>query len=74
MEVDGTVLLVWNRCPTVSFFVSGAVVTTDASTTFKDGHCNDISIGRNVQVSGQTQADGSVLADHVTFKKGGDHD
>jgi hypothetical protein len=74
VDIDGTVLLVWNRCPTVSFLVDLTTVTTDGKTDFKGGHCPDLSIGDNVQVTGQPQSDGTVLADHVTFKKEHNHD
>jgi hypothetical protein len=68
--LDGTVLLVWGQCPTLNFLLGTTVVTTDRSTDYKGGHCPDIAPGRDVHVTGTTQPDGSVSADHVTIKKG----
>ena len=74
MDFDGTVWLVWGRCPAINFMVSGTLVTSDAGTDYKGGHCQDISPGTDVHVNGRTQPDGSVAADRVTIKKGQDDD
>ena len=74
VDFDGTVWLVWGRCPSINFMVRATQVTTDDGTDFKGGRCGDISQGTDVHVTGRTQPDGSVAADRVMIKKGHDDD
>jgi hypothetical protein len=69
VEIDGIVLAVFARCPAASFLVLTTTVTTNNDTDYKGGHCDDITPLRSVDVTGQRQSDGSVLANRVNFKK-----
>ena len=53
----------------MNFLVLTTVVTTDNHTDYKGGHCDDITPLRSVDVTGQQQSDGSVLANRVTLNK-----
>lgn len=68
MHVEGTVLLVSGNCPNLTFVVRATTVVGSASTRY-DKKCDDLRIGRQVEVDGVTQANGSVRATRVEIKK-----
>jgi hypothetical protein len=64
-----------------SFTVKNVVVTTDASTVFKNGRCDEIAIGVLVHVKATPTGTGTALATEVNIQrdaddngKSGDHD
>ena len=54
-HLEGRVTGLSGRCPTLEFRVSGTSVTTDRSTSFKKGKCNDVESGTQVSVYGVYQ-------------------
>jgi hypothetical protein len=70
VEIEGPV--VSGTC--ASFVVGGTTIITDAATQFSKGSCADVIPGAIVQVKGSTQADGTVRATDVKFKKDDDED
>jgi hypothetical protein len=68
MELEGPVASLAGTCPAVNFIVQSARVTTNGATLFEDGSCATVQNGLQVEVDGQRQADGSVLATRVEIK------
>jgi len=69
VELKGAVSSVSGTCPTPTFVVNETTVTTTTSTQFKDGSCDSLAVGRQVEVRGTRQADGTVLASRVEIKE-----
>jgi hypothetical protein len=69
VELKGAVSSISGTCPTPTFVVNGTTVTTTTSTQFKDGSCDSLAVGRQVEVRGTRQADGTVLASRVEIKE-----
>ncbi|MEW6323052.1 MAG: DUF5666 domain-containing protein [Acidobacteriota bacterium] len=65
---EGTVSSLTGTCPTVTMNIRGVRVTTDASTTYEHGGCGNLRPGTKVEVEGDEQADGSLLATHIEIK------
>jgi hypothetical protein len=65
VELEGNVGSLAGSCPNLSFRIRGQRVITNSATIFDDGRCTDIRNGREVEVRGRRQPDGSVLATHV---------
>jgi hypothetical protein len=61
-------------CPTIRFTVEGRVVRTDGATRFQHGPCTSIVERTRVEVRGEEQADGSVLAERVDIDERDDDD
>jgi hypothetical protein len=70
VEIEGIVIS--GTC--ASFVVNGTTITTDAATEFSKGTCANVIPGAIVQVKGSTQADATVRATEVKFKKEEDDD
>jgi hypothetical protein len=74
-ERRGTVSELAGTCPTLTFTLGTLKVTTTGSTYFKDGGCARVQNGERVEVNGQPQADGSLVAMVVKPRRGdGDDD
>jgi hypothetical protein len=69
VELKGAVSSVSGSCPALTVVVNGTTVTTTASTQFKDGSCSGIAVGRQVEVKGTRQANGTVLVSRVEIKE-----
>jgi hypothetical protein len=65
VELSGRALVVLGECPNLRFFVSGTLVKTNDQTRFKHGGCDKLKNTDRVDVKGQRQSDGSVLATEV---------
>ena len=61
-ERRGVVSGLSGTCPTLAFTLGTLRVTTTGSTYFKEGACATVSNGMSVEVNGQPQADGSLVA------------
>jgi hypothetical protein len=64
---EGTVSGLAGTCPALTFSVGTLKVSTSASTIFRGGTCGQLANGVVVEVTGMSQADGSVGATRVTF-------
>jgi hypothetical protein len=51
------------------FDVADQPVTTNASTEFRDGTAADLALGANVEVEGEFDASGRVVADKIEFRR-----
>jgi hypothetical protein len=65
VSVEGEVSNLAGSCPALSFTVDGRRVSTDSSTRFRRGNCDDIENGEDVEVDGELRADGIVYATRV---------
>jgi len=65
--VDGTIDLLFGRCPSVVFVVKSTTIVVNTDTEFRKGTCNDLQSGANVSVTG-TQNDRNILATRVEFR------
>ena len=68
VQVDGSVTAV-SGCPTPTLTVAGKTIKSNADTKFVGGACADLVIKAVVQVTGTSQADGSVLASLIRIEK-----
>jgi len=69
-EIEGVVSGSTGTCPAVTFMVRTTKVTTNSSTSFRDGTCADATAnGATVEVKGTKQTDGSILATRVELEK-----
>jgi hypothetical protein len=73
-ERRGTVSALSGTCPTLTFTLGTLRVTTTGSTYFKDGACPTVQNGMSVEVNGQPQADGSLVAMLVKQRDNDDDD
>ncbi len=64
-EVKGAVSGLSGSCPSLTFTVRGAKVTTTANTTFEGVTCARVQNGTIVEVKGPRQGDGTVAATRV---------
>jgi len=62
VQLNGPVTSLSGTCPTVSFKVGSTSVSTNSSTVYSGGTCNNLSNTKQVAVTGTSQADGSALA------------
>jgi hypothetical protein len=67
-EAHITSLMSGTSCPTLKFKVDEWTVTLSASTTFINGTCADVAVGKKVGVKGTVTAEHEVLAISVVFK------
>jgi Domain of unknown function (DUF5666) len=76
VEGDGRVTsIVSGTCPRLVFMAEEEwKVTLDESTTFVNGTCADIAVGKKVGVKGTVTAEHEVLATKIVFKGSGDDD
>ena len=73
-EYEGRAGEVGGTCPAVVFTVNGTTIATDGDTEFDDGTCADLREGTLIEVEGELQADGRVLASEVEFESESDDD
>jgi hypothetical protein len=69
VTMDGTVAVVFGRCPDAVFVVNATTIIVNPATDFSRGHCSDLHSGVDVSVTGTRQPDQSVLATTIQFKK-----
>jgi hypothetical protein len=69
VEFDGDVDQVDGSCPSIRFEVKDRIVVTNPDTRYKKGDCKDVREDRKVDVKGQLQSNGSVLAQLVEIHK-----
>lgn len=65
VEAEGKVSNLTGKCPLLTFVVRNRTVHTNGSTSFKDGPCSAIQNNTEVDVKGQRQSDGSIMATKV---------
>ncbi|MBZ5556549.1 MAG: DUF5666 domain-containing protein [Acidobacteriia bacterium] len=70
-HMEGTVSGLAGACPALTFSVGTLKVSTSASTIFRGGSCGQLANGVRVEVTGMSQADGSVGATRVTLDNDG---
>lgn len=63
-EFEGAVSGLTGTCPSITFIVAGVTVNTNHATRFED-LCGSIANGTRVEVEGNRQANGSILATEV---------
>lgn len=73
-RMQGLVSAREGTCPGITFTVQGTKVTTSSATRFKDVSCANVVNGRRVEVRGQRQTDGSILAARVEPEDDDDDD
>lgn len=73
-EVEGMVSGLTGTCPALTFTVQGARVTTTSTTAFDDITCARVVNGARVEVKGERQADGSIVASRVEGEDDDDED
>ena len=64
-EAEGTISGLMGACPAITFSVGATLVSTDASTTFTDGTCQQLANGGKAEVKGVKQPDGSIRATKI---------
>jgi uncharacterized protein DUF5666/all-beta uncharacterized protein/BACON domain-containing protein len=69
VNVKGRVSQLSGSCPTLRFTVDKRDVVTDDETRFTRGKCKDVRDGHEVEVDGQSMANGVVVATRVELKK-----
>ena len=68
VEFDGTMSGLGGACPSLSFTAAGRAVTTNAATEFDKTACSAFRNGDRVQVKGDAQSNGSVVARRLRRK------
>ncbi len=53
---------------TTDFDVNGLVVTTDQNTEYSDGNTNDLVEGAFVELEGETNSEGVIVAESISFE------
>lgn len=66
-EFEGVVSGLSGTCPSITFTVAGVIVNTNPSTRFEDP-CGSIVNGERVEVEGNRQTNGSILATEVEIE------
>ena len=67
VEFEGTISGVSGACLIVSFTLLGLLVRTSPATVYRDGQCSGLRNGREIELRGTIQPDGSVLATRIEF-------
>src|SRR5262245_50236233 len=67
-EAHVTSRLYATSCPALKFKVDDWTVTLSSATTFVNGTCADVAVGKKVGVKGTVTADHEVLATRIVFK------
>ncbi len=65
IEIEG---LITRFESTTDFDVNGIPVTTNASTEYEDGSSADLALNRKVEVEGQFNAGGTIVAEEIEFE------
>jgi hypothetical protein len=68
-EVDGTISGLAGACPAVTFTIGTTKVSTDSTTRFSDGTCQQLANGGKVEVKGSKQPDGSIKASELSLDR-----
>jgi hypothetical protein len=68
VSLTGTIGSLTGTCPVLSFVADGRRVVTDPTTRFNGGNCRDLANGRGVEVDGEVQVGGIVLASRVIIR------
>jgi hypothetical protein len=68
-EVDGKISGLAGACPSVTFTIGTTKVSTDATTKFSDGTCQQLANGGKVEVKGAKQPDGSIKASELSLDR-----
>jgi hypothetical protein len=73
LDVSGAVSSVFGGCPNLTFTIGGVNVYTTAATEFERLTCGDVRNGATVEVDGERQPDGRILAREIEadFSTGG---
>ena len=66
-EAQGKIAGLTGLCPAISFTVGTTTVTTDVTTSFSQGSCLQLTNGKQVEVKGTKQTDGSIKASEVSL-------
>jgi hypothetical protein len=56
-------------CPAMRFTVQKTLVRVTGSTRYTKGSCKDLRNGKEVDLAGEVQSDGSVTATSIEVKK-----
>lgn len=67
-EFEGTVGTLTGTCPTLAFMLQTRQITTTSTTRFDGALCTAIRNGSRVEVKGNVQANGSVVATRVEIE------
>ena len=70
VDLKGAVAALGGTCPALTFTIGTTTVHSNASTTFDDVTCAALANGNTVEVKGERQTDGSVLAESVELESG----
>ena len=62
MDFDGTISVVFGRCPDLFVTISGQTVVTDSSTDFHKSKCDDVKEGRSASGTGVVVPGGAIRA------------
>ena len=69
IELSGKVDDVDGSCPSLRFELRDRDVFTTSATEFSKGPCKDLRDGKDINLWGEIQANGSVRATRIEFKK-----
>jgi hypothetical protein len=65
VSFSGTVSGLSGSCLALRFTAAGQTVVTDANTRFNMGSCSSLRNGMEVEIEGERQSSGNVLANRV---------
>lgn len=65
VTVTGTTHAVTGACPAIAFTLEGRTIRTTAATVFGGGTCANVTDAIKVEIVGQVQTDGSIIASKV---------
>jgi hypothetical protein len=74
VTVSGKLSDFGGSCPALTFTVDGQSVRTNGQTRFSGGGCDDVKKNSRVEVTGERQPDGRVLATGVVIGRNDDDD
>jgi hypothetical protein len=73
VTVEGKIAGLTGSCPNVTFALSGTTIITNAATQYRANEaCVNLRNGRQAQVRGRVQSNGSVVAERIENISGGD--
>ena len=67
-ELEGVASALSGTCPDISFTLRGLTVKANSATRYEDGTCAGVTNNIELEVKGQRQADGSVLATRIELE------
>jgi hypothetical protein len=65
VSFTGTISSLSGSCPVLRFTAGGRTVLTDTNTRFNMGNCQSLRNGSDVEIEGEQQSAGTVLANRV---------